>query len=113
MREIKFRAWDKEFKKWSEIPLEYSIRDINYYTDYEWNQYTGLKDINGVEIYDGDIVDVANKSYKSRGQIAWSTHTAKWLIAFYNGVPFELGTWNTELYKVIGNIYENPELLSK
>jgi len=54
MREIKFRAWDKDLKMWSTIALKYSIKDVNDYTDYEWCQYTGLKDKNGTEIYEGD-----------------------------------------------------------
>lgn len=119
MREISFRAWNKEEKfldtAWS-IDFEHRLvchraHNQSDLDDCVLMQYTGLKDKNGREIYDGDIVEVANKSYKSRGQIAWSNHTAKWLVAFYNGAPFELGTWNTELYEVIGNIYENPELL--
>lgn len=111
MREIKFRAWDRDFKKWSDVAQTYAIKNINYYTDYEWSQYTGLKDKDGVEIYEGDVLAVSNKSYESKGEVFWSNHTAKWLIIFQDTSAFELGTWGTNLYQIIGNIYENPELL--
>lgn len=42
MREIKFKAWDKQFKQWSKIATTHPIEDINLLTDYEWYQYTEL-----------------------------------------------------------------------
>lgn len=62
MREIKFRAWDKEFKRYSDIPLQYKINDINLFSGYIWEQFTGLSDKNGKEVYEGDIIENANSN---------------------------------------------------
>lgn len=55
---IKFKCFDKEAKKWSKTPLEYQIKDINYYTDYEWCQYLGLHDADDKELYQGDMIEL-------------------------------------------------------
>lgn len=57
---IKLKAWDKEFQKWSDLPMKYAIQDINHYTDYEWVQFTGLMDKHGNEIYAKDLVRTKN-----------------------------------------------------
>lgn len=128
MKEVKFKAFIKRginhlaqgtvvdvlFMNFTNKNIMYSFLDREYAAtkdEYELREYTGLKDKNGREIYEGDILEVANKSYKTKGEIVWSNHTAKWLIAFANASAFELGTWSTELYEVIGNIHENPKLL--
>ena len=74
-------------------------------------QYTGLTDKNGKEIYEGDIViDVPNKKEGWRAAIAWAD------VSFYLSKEhpaerdfYEL--WQRNRLEVIGNIYENPELL--
>lgn len=70
-------------------------------------QYTSLQDKNGKEIYEGDILHVGNAS-------GWNS-----LVYFENG-SFRLNTWELYLFikdgtliEIIGNIFENPELLEK
>lgn len=120
----KFRAWDKtENKMWNveTIYIEDEWVKVNngsiYGTtkdlvrDYVLMQSTGLKDKNGVEIYEGDIVRY------NRG-ISWSVEKFPYVVKnSMEGFVFEYGLIQHSLSKkieyvtVIGNIYENPELL--
>ncbi len=121
-REIKFRAWDSSFNK----IIDEENRDYHIYLDgclsdcmdtnlfqseYILMQFTGLKDKNGKEIYEGDLVcidgiyigvvkfDDAAYYFKSNQD----TINNCWLHMFVSDVSYE----------VIGNIYENPELLEE
>lgn len=134
MREIKFRAWDAEEKvMWQPLTLEQIIRaDWEFETDpYEytlpwkdymwsqhdktvWMQYTGLKDKNSKEIYEGDIVASTLKENKG-GVIEWCIPNACFVVREDENtlIPIDIkgGTARMKETEVIGNIYENPELM--
>lgn len=123
MRELKFRAWDKQEKqmmKVSAISLEnkeIGVKDFRTYhffriKNIELMQYTGLKDKNGTEIYEGDVIKVERDGIIYR--VEW-IHGGFGLEPRYNS-PFYPRLGNVELrekIEVIGNIHENPEFLEE
>lgn len=127
MRDIKFRCWDTENKEMLDVQeLDYAdsyngqpmIRTTMYndYFDTEemiLMQYTGLKDKNGKEIYEGDIV-LIDKENQIKGQVKYSEQYASFIIVDTNSIADEAE--NLSCYseiEVIGNIYENQGLLEK
>lgn len=116
MRDIKFRAWNPEAKimlydfdqKIIEVPLGKSIHLCIYKTGLFYKslmQYTGLKDKNGKEIFEGDIDDRKRvcEYFPNLGCFGFKSPK-------HSAITF-LGQFITSGNVIIGNIYENPELL--
>lgn len=138
-REIKFRAWDSQEKRFFYITVgDNSIRYPEDYTAYYslpgvirftyaegWQQYTGLRDRKGVEIYEGDIVEYLysinrpnestnfnHEDITGRGKIFWNQDHARWDVTDRNDIDMEdFCELAEDECEVIGNIHENPNLL--
>lgn len=118
MREIKFRAWDKESKKmatWEElqVALDSNISWSEISNLMILMQFTGLKDKNGKEIYEGDIFQ---EGYYDKVKpilyiVEWREKDASF--GWKQIVPVLTENFKIKDTKIIGNIYENQELLKE
>lgn len=115
-REIKFRAWDKE----ADVPFMSDVNMMGYQLGnylsqdrYVVMQYTGLKDKNSKEIYEGDIVKYVTNYYGNRKE---NQTVVEWIDDLEHdgfGEPLAMGyMFRGGELEVIGNIYENSDLLA-
>lgn len=106
-RPIKFRAWDESVSEflYFDIDAEYDF----YFPEQlvgMWKQFTGLHDKNGREIYEGDILE-----YITGAPVVVEWVSDEGCFDFSQGAD-SLRGWHGE-YEIIGNKFENPELLEK
>jgi len=120
MREIKFRAWDaRNHKMFIPPELIHPPLEVGYFDDSgcpkgmnsaPLMQYTGLKDKNGKEIYEGDIIKHPQNGRNLIVKYDFGAFVGKWFglneYIFFNDMAND-----EDSIEVIGNIYENPELL--
>jgi len=130
-RELKFRVWNHLEGKWNGLwyqeptPCGEFICEKGLYIipesvsrNHTIQQYTRMKDKNGKEIYEGDIIKYPY--YETVGyhfkyfQVVWDDFFKAWALADDSGQPLSYTGWkfyNCDMGEVWGNIFENPELL--
>jgi uncharacterized phage protein (TIGR01671 family) len=117
MREIKFRMWSKDVNRyWYDPENVYDClkqskmpEHKGLYDDMVWQQYTGIKDENGKEIYEGDII-FCKAYYGIENRVGIVDYFASsFIVDWRNQIDDPLD--EIPDIKVIGNIFENPELL--
>lgn len=128
MREIKFRAWDGEkfvpqehlyWKGYKFVAGAWNYNEeyipADEQVDVEIMQYTGLRDKNGTEIYEGDTVKAYHREWEE-----YTTHSVKFCDGAFSigrywkdGIHswYSMEQYESSELEVIGNIYQNPELL--
>ena len=126
MREIKFRAWDKKDNLWFYFSLRpfffdsdlTGIRFKNVFNGKDigansLSQSTGLKDKNGVDIYEGDIVTKHPEYYRNSEIIYDEWASSLRFKTDEDDGNLELTKYYCSKMEIIGNIYENPELIKE
>lgn len=136
MREIKFRAWDRSknlmspvwtigFKAWDWPDVALNRLELEDNGTYDADlmregnivlmQYTGLKDKNGKEIWEGDVIHVPAKKRWRSGVVNYSEITGSFkveAIDLFDIIGKKSSLFYDENAYVAGNVYENPELVA-
>ncbi len=117
---FKFRAWDEGKMVYDVVPADGEIWKIIgmsgehniLYEDEKIMQCTSLKDKNGKLIFEGDIVKIQGDCGEENVNVWWGDAYGSWMCLVCMHEDQELNLYNEEA-EIIGNIYENPELLNQ
>ena len=123
MREIKFRGYNGEKWLFGNLDIDYKAKQACISDNRFWRhpvrfetvgQFSGLMDSNGKEIYEGDIVKFCDdRAHELIGVIKWYARACRWGVDCSVSVrgcdhhPFDV----RYAFEIIGNVYDNPELL--
>ena len=119
MREIKFRAWDTKCQRWvksnhlgdsKKMTVRNTKKGFRFLnekeSDFIFCQFTGLKDKNGKEIYQDDIVNIDGLNVR----VDW--YNGAWTVEYFTSPKRSyLSTFDESDIEIIGNVWESPELL--
>jgi hypothetical protein len=129
VREFKFRAWEKNLGEIIPIhSINFETKMVNIesawrlFDEVELMQYTGLRDMNGKDVYEGDIVKASSQGSWGTFEVKWRQEASpQWILypawqseKFWSlhGTKLPNGDY-VDMIEIIGNIYENPELIKK
>lgn len=120
---IRYRAKDKDINEWVMIEKQITLKtsestvvadissDCSEMTYDVWCRSSNRYDKNGTEIFVGDVLQDPSDSFGKRYRVEWSNGV--WVAGVTKPIVFHISECNTKQFEVIGNIYDNPNLLNK
>lgn len=121
MREIKFRGYNGEKWLFGNLDIDYKAKHACISDNRFWRhpvrfetvgQFTGAKDINGKKSYEGDIIKFYDdRAHELVGVIKWNTLACRWYVdCSVKDCPYHVLDARYA-FEILGNVYDNPELL--